>query len=153
MQAVALDVGAPGVGDDLDALAVAAADEAVEPVDQVAARLVEGPLGQVVEQRVQPFGRREGELVLGDGGDRDAVARQGARQVPEMHAGLLLHGGGHLAGGPVELVDGHHPARGHVVGQRIARGVALGQGQHPLLALAVGSPVAGLMSAASWLAP
>ena len=46
----ALDVGASGVGDRLHAVVVDAADKGVKATHQVASGLVEGALGQVLNQ-------------------------------------------------------------------------------------------------------
>jgi hypothetical protein len=55
----ALDVGASGVGDRLHAVVVDAADEGVEAPHQIASGLVEGALGQVLNQGIEPLGGGE----------------------------------------------------------------------------------------------
>ena len=55
----ALDVGASGVGDRLHAVVVDAADKGVEATHQVASCLVEGALGQILNQGIQSLGGGE----------------------------------------------------------------------------------------------
>ena len=82
LQAITLDIGPFGVSDDFDVVPVAVTDKAVQPIDQVAARLVEGSFGRVLEQRIQALGRNEGELILSDGRDRDATAGNRLQEIP-----------------------------------------------------------------------
>jgi len=110
-----LDIGSARVGDHLDVLAVVVADEAVESLDQITAGLVVGPLGQVLEQRVQPLGGREGELILGDRRHGDAASGQCPEQVLQVEVRFFADGRRHVAGFAVELVDSDHLALGHVV--------------------------------------
>ena len=133
-----MDVGASGVGDRLHAVVVDAADKGVEATHQVASGLVEGALGQVLNQGIEPLGGGEGELVLGDRGDGDPAARQRAQQVPQVEVGLLLHSGRDIAALAVELVDWDHPALGHVVGQRLAAGVRRLERKNPFFPLGGG---------------
>ncbi|CAM3043147.1 hypothetical protein DINO107042_06135 [Dichelobacter nodosus] len=119
----ALDVGASGVGDRLHAVVVDAADKGVEATHQVASCLVEGALGEILNQGFEPLCGSEGELILGDRGDGDPAARQRAQQIPQVEVGFLLYRGRDVAALAVELVDRDHPALGHVVGQHLAAGV------------------------------
>ena len=128
LQAEPLDIGSARVGDHLDVLAVVVADEAVESLDQITAGLVVGPLGQVLEQRVQPLGGREGELILGDRRHGDAASGQCPEQVLQVEVRFFADGRGHVAGFAVELVDSDHLALGHVVGQRLAARVVILEG-------------------------
>ena len=127
----ALDIGPPGVGDRLHAVVVDAADEGVEAPHQIASGLIEGALGQVLNQGIQSLGGGEGELVLGDRGDGDPAARQRTQQIPQVEVGLLLHRGRDIAALAVELINRDHPALGHVVGQRLAAGIRRLEGERP----------------------
>ncbi len=138
LMAKALNVGPARVGDHLDIGIIHRADKAVETADQIASRLIEGTLGKVLQQRIETFGSGKGELVFGDRGNRNPAAGQRAQQVAQIQIGFFLHRRRDIAGLPVEFVNRHHLALGHVVGKRQAGGVGGLQGQHPFLALGGG---------------
>ncbi len=135
LEPVALDIGAARVGDHIDIVDANVAKKAVEAFDEIAARLIKGALGEVLQERLQPLRRREGELILGDRSDGDPVAGQRAEQVAQIEVGLLLHGRRDFAGPPVEFVYRHDLALGYVVGQREAGGILRLERENPLLAL------------------
>ena len=134
----ALDVGASGVGDCLDAIVVGAADERVETFHQVASGLVEGSLGQVLDQRIEALGGGEGELVFSNRRNRDPAAGERAQQIPQVEIGLLLHRRGDIAGLAVEFVDGDDSALGDVIRQRLSTGIHSLERQNPFFALGGG---------------
>ena len=67
LMAEALNVGSARIGNHLDIGIIHRSDKAVETADQIAACLIEGTLGKVLQKRVEPFSGGKGELILGDG--------------------------------------------------------------------------------------
>ncbi len=134
LEAVSLDVGAASVRHDFDVERVdVPADEAVEASDEIAPCLVVGPLRDVLEERVEPLGRLEGELLLRDRVNVDPTAVERPAEIPNVDLRLFLHDCDDRPGRPVELVDRDEPPRGRVRREVEKRRVALPEGHRPAL--------------------
>ncbi len=62
-----LNVRSACIGDYLHIGVIHRTDKTVKTVDQIAACLIEGTLGKVLQQRIETFGSSKRELILGDG--------------------------------------------------------------------------------------